>query len=404
MDVVGIVAAGGQGARLGGPLPKQLRDLGGRSVLQRTVDAFDRSGRVQALIVVLPADWIDHPAATIESAKPLERVVGGERRQESVARGFDRVPLDAEVVVVHDAARPFVTPALIDRTVDAARESGAAIAALSVQETVKEATDRVLEADESAEELPHDVGARRWVKRTLPRGSIVLAQTPQAFRRAVLEAAVRLGRQGVEATDEATLAELAGYPVRLVEGDPRNLKITTPADLDYARWLVGRPASEGPLRVGVGYDVHRLVPGRPLVLGGVAIPFDRGPVGHSDGDAVCHAIIDALLGAVAAGDIGAAFPDTDERWRGAISLELLRRIGAELSARGFQVANIDVVVILEQPRIAPYAAAMRHAIASALAIEGVRVSVKGKTHEGLGPIGQGEAVAAHAVALVAGPV
>lgn len=402
MHVAGIVAAGGRGTRLGTPVPKQLLDLGGRSILQRAVDALEATAGVQELVVVLPPEWIDHPAAAVSAAKPLVRVPGGARRQESVARGFRSVSAQAEIVVVHDAARPFVTPALIERTVAAAAESGAAVAALPARDTVKEAQSAPGVEGARAAVPGGPGGGLRWVRRTLPRETIFLAQTPQAFRRDVLRDALALGEKGVEATDEAMLAELAGHPVRLVEGDPGNFKITTEADLAYARWLVGSPAGGWTMRVGVGYDVHRLVAGRALVLGGVTIPFERGPAGHSDGDAVCHAVIDAVLGAAAAGDIGSHFPDSDERWRGAASVELVRSVGCKVRDRGFRVANVDVVVMLERPKIGPYVAAMRAALAAALELSEECISVKGKTQEGLGPIGTGDAVAAQAVALLVG--
>ncbi len=227
------------------------------------------------------------------------------RRQDSVANAFARVVDRADVVVIHDAARPFVSDETIRRTVAAAVESGAAIAAIAAHDTVKRA------------------GANRIVTATLPREEIFLAQTPQAFRTSVLKEALALG---VDATDEAMLAEQAGHAVQIVEGDPRNLKITTPADLAMAERLLGisSPAS-ATMRIGNGYDLHRLVAGRPLILGGVTIPFDKGLLGHSDADVICHAVTDAVLGAAGAGDIGRHFPDTDAAWKGANSIDLLRK-------------------------------------------------------------------------------
>jgi 2-C-methyl-D-erythritol 4-phosphate cytidylyltransferase/2-C-methyl-D-erythritol 2,4-cyclodiphosphate synthase len=316
-------------------------------------------------------------------------VPGGERRQDSVARAFDYVAASADVVLIHDAARPFVTAGLIERTIDAAMTHGAAIAAVQSRDTVK----RVVRKGDSA-----------VIAETIPRETVYLAQTPQGFRREVLAAAVAVGRSGVEATDEAALAERAGYRVHVVEGDSGNVKITTAGDLETARQriLAGRGVRERSIlpRVGTGYDLHRLVEGRPLVLGGVTIPSDRGALGHSDADVVCHAATDALLGAASLGDIGRHFPDTDPRWKDADSLTLLRDAARLVREQGYDVVNLDVTVVLERPKIKEAADEMRTRIARALGIEPGSVSVKGKTNEGMDATGRGEAVAAHAVALL----
>jgi 2-C-methyl-D-erythritol 4-phosphate cytidylyltransferase / 2-C-methyl-D-erythritol 2,4-cyclodiphosphate synthase len=240
---------------------------------------------------------------------------------------------------------------------------------------------------------------RRVIAGTVPRESIFLAQTPQAFQRAVLAAAVSLGRGGAEATDEAALAELAGYPVHIVEGDADNVKITTAADLERAR---ARALPAAIARIGTGYDLHCLVEGRSLIIGGVEIPFERGALGHSDADVACHAATDAVLGAACLGDIGGHFPDTDPRWKGVSSIELLRQAVALIRKEGYEVANVDVTIILERPKIAPYLPRIRDGLAGALEIAVDCVSVKGKTNEGVDAVGRGEAIAAHAVALLTG--
>ena len=298
-----------------------------------------------------------------------------------MARAFARVEYRADVVVVHDAARPFVTVETIERTIAAAVESGAAIAALAAHDTVKRAN------------------ADRIVTATLPREEIFLAQTPQAFRTPVLRSALALGG---DATDEAMLVEQAGHQVRIVEGDPRNLKITTPADFVLAERLL-EASSPAPvaMRIGNGYDLHRLVADRPLILGGVTIPFDKGLLGHSDADAICHAVTDAVLGASGAGDIGRHFPDSDPAWKGADSLELLRKAVAIVKDAGLAVVNVDVVVIAQKPKLVPYIDAIRRNLAGALDCEVSRVSVKGKTNEGVDSMGAGESIAVHAVALLA---
>jgi 2-C-methyl-D-erythritol 4-phosphate cytidylyltransferase/2-C-methyl-D-erythritol 2,4-cyclodiphosphate synthase len=282
--------------------------------------------------------------------------------------------------VIHDAARPFVADDTIRRTVAAAVETGAAIAAIAARDTVKRA------------------GPNSIVSATLPREEIYLAQTPQAFRTSVLKEALALG---VDATDEAMLAEQAGHVVRIVEGDPRNLKITTADDLAVAERLLGRaPPAASVLRIGNGYDLHRLVAGRPLVLGGVTIPFDKGLLGHSDADAICHAVTDAVLGAAGAGDIGRHFPDSDPAWKGANSVALLQRAMAIVKSFGFGIVNVDVVVIAQKPKLAPYIDAIRANLATALECDASQVSVKGKTNEGVDSMGAGESIATHAVALL----
>ena len=380
MRVSAIIAAGGLGLRFGAARPKQLLAVGGIPILQRSVDAFLRCDAVSSIVVALPPDIAADPPDYLRRApKPLQIVAGGERRQDSVANAFASVVGQADIIAIHDAARPLVTDAVIRRTIEAAAESGAAIAALRASDTVKRSD-----------------GAGR-VAETLPREQIYLAQTPQAFRVSVLRDALELAD---DVTDEAALAERAGHPVRLVEGDPRNLKITTPDDLAMAEHLLGGAASPAALRIGNGYDLHRLVPGRPLILGGVTIPFDKGLQGHSDADALCHAVTDAVLGAAAAGDIGRHFPDTDPAWQGANSIDLLRRAAGVVRAAGFAVANVDVVVIAQKPKLAPHVDAMRGNLAAALGCEASQVSVKGKTNEGVDSMGAGESIAVHAVALV----
>ena len=220
-----------------------------------------------------------------------------------------------------------------------------------------------------------DGNSTHVIVETLPRERIYLAQTPQAFRRAILGEAVALGRRGVEATDEAALAEHAGHRVHIVNGEPSNVKITTAGDLESARARTDRAdGSTATARIGVGYDLHRLVEGRPLILGGVTVPSDRGALGHSDADVVCHAVTDAILGAGRAGDIGQHFPDTDARWKDASSLALLRAALAIVSERGWIVENVDVVVVLERPRLAPFRPAIEEQLARALEVADEAVS------------------------------
>jgi 2-C-methyl-D-erythritol 4-phosphate cytidylyltransferase/2-C-methyl-D-erythritol 2,4-cyclodiphosphate synthase len=387
VHVSAIIAAGGRGARLGGDRPKQFLSLGGRPILQRSVDAFVLSDRIADVVVALPRDGVDRvPEYLRGRSKPIEIVEGGARRQDSVANAFALVSGRADVVVIHDAARPLVSADVIRRTVDAAVECGAAISALPATDTVKQGD------------------ANRFIVGTLPRGEIFLAQTPQAFRVDVLREALAQAGASADATDEATLAERAGHRVRLIDGDPRNVKITTLDDLAAAERLIGSHDGVGAttLRIGNGYDLHRLIAGRRLILGGVLIPFEKGLDGHSDADAVCHAVTDAILGGAGAGDIGRHFPDTDAAWKDADSLALLARATRLIAAAGFSVVNVDVVVIAQRPKLVAHIDAMCANLAGALGIAADRVSVKGKTNEGVGSIGAGESIAVHAVALLMG--
>jgi len=429
MHVTAIIAAGGRGLRLGGAQPKQLMTIGGRPILQRSVYAFLEAPAVDEVIVALPQHIVGDPPEYLRSIdgvtpkKTLKLVAGGERRQDSVANAFRAADPSSDVIVIHDAARPFASPDLIARTIAAAAESGAALAALQSRDTVK----RVAGPTEAG---PHnDVASAfgRTVLETMPRETIYLAQTPQAFRRDVLAAALQLH---VDATDEATLAERAGHAVRLVEGEATNIKITTMADLELAEAIadcglriaepngpgepnrqsqsqsaIRNPQSATPSpartgRAGTGYDLHRLVEGRPLVIGGITIPSDRGALGHSDADVVCHAVTDAVLGAACLGDIGRHFPDSDSAWKDASSVDLLGRAVAMAAEQGLMVGNVDVTVILERPKIKDHVDAMRAVLARALGVEIDRVSIKGKTNEGVDALGRGEAIAAHAVALL----
>ena len=430
MHVTAIIAAGGRGQRFGGAHLKQLLAVGGRPILERSVTAFLSHPAIDAVVVALPQALVDDPPAYLRSAdglapggsaKPLRLVAGGARRQDSVANAFRAADANSDLFVIHDAARPFASADLITRTIAAAAETGAALAALGARDTVK----RV-------------VGFA--VAETLPRETIFLAQTPQAFRRNVLTDALELAD---DATDEAALAERAGHAVRLVDGEATNIKITTADDMPIAEAIAatlriadcglrtGEDSSanagseihdESAIRdesaigngsairnprsairtgrAGTGYDLHRLVEGRPLILGGVTIPSDRGALGHSDADVVCHAVTDAILGAACVGDIGRHFPDSDPRWKGASSLDLLRRAVAIVAEQGLEVGNVDVTVILERPKIHAHIDAMRAAVAQAIGIDPARVSIKGKTNEGVDAVGRGEAIAAHAIALV----
>jgi len=369
-----ILAAGGSGLRAG--VAKQWVTLGGETVLRRAARALAASGVVDELVAVVPAGEEQRAEADLSGLGiPVRAVAGGAARADSVRSGLAALG-PVEVVLVHDAARPFATPALARAVAGAAALRGAALAALAATDTVKRAEeDRVLE--------------------TLDRRTVWLAQTPQGFRAAVLRRAFEAaGAASGGATDECQLVERLGEPVVLVPGEAGNFKITGAADLDRARALV-----EPAVAMGVGYDVHAFAPGRKLVLAGVEFEGD-GLLGHSDADICAHAICDAVLGAAGLGDIGRHFPDTDPRWKGVSSLLLLREVAARAAAQGWSVGNCDVTLAARRPKIAPRADEMRARLAEALGVAPAQVNVKATTGEGLGFVGRGEGIAAHAVALL----
>jgi 2-C-methyl-D-erythritol 4-phosphate cytidylyltransferase/2-C-methyl-D-erythritol 2,4-cyclodiphosphate synthase len=380
MHVAAIIVAGGRGARVGGPVPKQLIEIGGQTVLQRSVAACDRHPLVEELVVVLSPELVASGASLVGATRlPCRVVAGGARRQDSVRAGFGAVSPEADLILVHDAARPFVTADVIDRVIAAAGTTGACVPAIAVADTVKRAA-----VD----------GTERVVLTTIPREELWLVQTPQGFRRDVLAQAVADGESATEATDEARLVELAGGRVAIVDGDRRNVKMTTGDDVTEAKRVYATN------RVGTGYDLHQLVAGRPMVLAGVDLQSPKGPLGHSDGDVVCHALTDAVLGAAGAGDIGQLFPNTDPQWKNAAGLDLLSRALVVVRERGWAVVNADVTVILEQPKVSPHVPEIRRRLAEVLGVSVDAVSVKGKTNEGVDAVGRGEAIASHAVVLL----
>jgi 2-C-methyl-D-erythritol 4-phosphate cytidylyltransferase/2-C-methyl-D-erythritol 2,4-cyclodiphosphate synthase len=314
--------------------------------------------------------------------KPLRILpCGGATRQATVRNALAHLPDGVRFVAVHDAARPLVSHALLDRLIATAMQYGTAIPALPVQDTLKRADDG------------------RTVQATVPREGLYRVQTPQVFRADwLIEAHRRAAEEGFEqATDDAQLLERAGYPVHLVDGDPRNLKLTTPDDLHLLRLHIG----EGALtRTGIGYDIHQLTEGRTLMLGGVAIEYPYGLQGHSDADVVLHAICDALLGAAALGDIGQHFPNTDPRWKDASSLTLLQQVRTMLAQHGWQPLNIDAMALAEAPKLAPYIPEMRQRIAHTLGILPEQVSIKATTNEGMDAVGARRAIACYAVAAI----
>lgn len=374
-----IVLAAGSGTRCGGDGNKMFIRIGGLTVLERTLSAFEQSGCFNHIALVYRACDRDETkdAAERSLSLPFSLVEGGSERQFSVKNALDAVS-GAGLVAVHDGARCFISPEAIRRCVEKARETGAAAAGVNTRDTIK-VTDGGL------------------IVETLDRSRLVNIQTPQVFRFDWLKKAHEAAAaDGFIGTDECVLLERIGLPVSLVAAGSDNIKITTQEDVMLARLLAGET-----IRTGTGYDAHRLVTGRPLMLGGVAVPHTHGLSGHSDADVLLHAVMDALLGAAALGDIGAHFPCTEE-FRDASSMDLLARTRDLLAQKGFRVIHIDATLVLERPKIAPYIALMRGNIARALGIGADAVSVKATTTEGLGFEGRGEGASAMASATVAG--
>jgi len=424
-----LIPAAGAGTRMQAATPKQYLPLLGVPILRRTVEVFLASPQIAHTFVVTGAD--DASAAPLLELPGVSVLAcGGSTRQQSVLNGLQRMRDSAGVppgaqdwVLVHDAARPGLTPALIDRLIAGVGEDGVGgLLALPVVDTVKR------------EERAGQPDGPPRARETLARDGLWLAQTPQMFRfEVLLEALTQVaGQAGI--TDEASAIEAQGLRPKLIEGHPRNLKVTLPRDLDsvelylkqdgtpmsmqvnmpsstpsstpastQASMPTGSPAGSPaapPFRIGQGYDCHVLTAGRPLIIGGVTIAHPKGLLGHSDADVLLHAVTDALLGAAALGDIGRHFPDTDARFAGADSRVLLREAASRVLASGYRIANLDATIIAQAPKMAPHIAAMVAHIAADLALDANQVNIKAKTNEKLGFLGREEGIAAEAVALL----
>jgi 2-C-methyl-D-erythritol 4-phosphate cytidylyltransferase/2-C-methyl-D-erythritol 2,4-cyclodiphosphate synthase len=382
-QVAAVVVAAGQGLRAGGELPKQFRRIAGETLLEHALSAFADAPDVTFVQPVIRQIDLAFVRTLTSGMNVLEPVSGGATRQASVRAGLEalssRTP---DIVLVHDAARPFATADLIARAIEAAKKTGAAIPALPVTDTVKRIdADGIIEA-------------------TLDRNTIRLVQTPQAFAfPALLEAHRRALAQGRDDfTDDAALAEWAGMTVSVFTGEPGNIKFTTPAD--FARAEAIQSAALGDVRTGSGLDVHAFGPGDHVILGGIRIPHSQALTGHSDADVALHALTDAILGALADGDIGAHFPPSDPQWRGASSDRFLAFAVERVRARGGRVAHLDLTIVCEAPRIGEHRDRMRANIANLAGIGIERVGVKATTSERLGFTGRGEGIAAYATATI----
>ncbi len=384
MKACAIIAGGGTGKRMGKDRPKQFLLIGGKPVLVRTIGVFEKASSINRIVLVLPEADIGLAREMVASSgfsKVVRLVPGGRERQDSVRNGLQVLENDVDVVAVHDAVRPFITEDLVDLSIKKAAQHGAVSVGVPVKDTIKSVLDD-------------------RVARTIERKGLWIAQTPQVFRREILDEAYRRAYgDGYYGTDDASLVERIGVPVYMVPGSYQNIKITTPEDLAYGEFMTKQGSSSA--TVGLGYDSHRFAENRKLVLGGVEIPCDRGLEGHSDADALIHAVIDALLGAMGEGDIGKHFPDTDPAYRGISSLRLLEYVRDLLARKNRRVLHIDASVLLERPKLAAYTDAMKDNLARTLAIPSSSVSIKAKTNEGMGFVGQGQGIAVFAVATLA---
>jgi len=374
---VALVVGAGEGRRFGGELPKQYRLLAGLPVMRRSLQAFLSHPEVTTVKAVIHPNHWDHYQEAARGLNLPDPVIGGALRQVSVARGLESLVIDKpDKVLIHDAARPLLSGAVISRVLAALEDAPGAIPALAVADTLKR-------------------GDGKTISGTLGRQGLWRAQTPQGFRfAAILDAHRQV--EGEELTDDAAVAERAGLVVAMVEGAEENFKVTQPGDLGRAELFFGA----GDVRTGMGFDVHRFADGNQVMLCGINIAHDHGLEGHSDADVGLHALTDAILGAIGAGDIGSHFPPSDPQWKDVASDVFLRHAGELVKDGGGRISNVDVTLICEAPKIGPHRDAMRKRIAQILEIADARIGVKATTTERLGFTGRGEGIAAQAVATV----
>ena len=383
VEVAAVVVAAGRGIRVGGGIPKQFRTIGGEPMLRRALAMLVDHPQVGAIQPVIHPDDVERFRAIACDDTVLPPVFGGATRQASVRAGLEALKArKPDIVLIHDAARPFASAALIAHAIETAAQSGAAVPGLRVSDTVK------------------SVDADGTVTQTLDRNMLRLIQTPQAFAfQSLLDAHARAAAEGREDfTDDAGLAEWAGLKVSVFEGESGNVKITNPED--FARAEAERFGALGDVRTGTGIDVHAFGPGDHVWLGGLKIPHDQTLTGHSDADVVLHALVDAILGALADGDIGSHFPPSDPKWKGAASDQFLKFAIERVAARGGRIAHLDVTIVCEAPKIGPHRDAIREKIAELSDLPVSRVAVKATTSEQLGFTGRREGILAHATVTV----
>lgn len=374
-----VIAAAGSSSRMNG-VDKLFEIVGDMPVIARACLAFEANANISDIAVVVKPENVAAVRELLDGcgvSKLKAVVAGGATRSESVKNGVDALS-GCDFVAVHDGARPFVSQRLIDLCAETAFAQGSAVPVIPSVDTLKSVDGEI-------------------VTGTVDRNGVFRVQTPQVFGyRDYLSAYEKRGN--AEYTDDSAMLEAVGFTVHVCEGEAENIKITSPSDLTYARFLAG--GDEKVQRTGFGYDVHKLVEGRKLILCGVEIPFEKGLLGHSDADVAAHAVADALLGAAALGDIGRLFPDTDEKYAGADSMKLLRTVVDILSDNGYTISNIDITIVAQRPKLAPFVEKMRENIASVCGCRVDAVGVKATTEEGLGFTGSGEGISASAVCSI----
>lgn len=379
MKSAAIIVAAGSGSRMG--KPKQFLPLADKSVVEWSLETFLQIPEIEKIVLVMTPENVKEHGARLSSDR-VKVVDGGETRMISVRNGFKEIPEDADVVAVHDGARSLVTTAIVRAVIEEAYESGAALPAVPVKDTLKKVANKNL-----------------WISATPVRSAFWAAQTPQCYRREILEEALAKFEEENDATDESQLVEKSGHKVKIVPSSYENFKITTPEDLVMAEALLEeRRGGRRRTVVGFGFDIHRLVEGRELWLAGVKLEHKRGLLGHSDGDAVLHAVGDAILGAMGAGEIGIMFPPDNPKIKNIQSKDIIAAVMAKLITAGGVISNVDVVLIAEEPKLKPHYEAFKQSLAALLSVPPERVNLKAKSHEGIDSIGRGEAIACHAVA------
>ena len=381
MRAAAIIVAGGSGSRMG--RPKQFLPLSGSTVVEMSLRCFVAMPEIEAVVLVLSDESLALHGQRLTGGK-VKVVAAGATRMGSVRNGFAAIPAGIEAVAVHDGARSLITPEIVRATLAEAVKSGAAVAAVPVKDTLK----RVAAGSPAVIETPR-------------RSDFWAAQTPQTYRYSVLKEALERFKDDADATDESQLVERCGRVVSVVPSSYENFKITTPEDMIMAEAVLDARAGGPRLsRTGFGFDIHRLVAGRELWLGGVKLAHDKGLLGHSDGDAVLHAACDAVLGALGLGEIGIAFPPSDLKFKGLASREIVAHTLAKAAAAGGEIVHLDVTLIAEEPKLKPHYETMKASVAALFGLPPSRVSLKAKSHEGLDAVGRGEAISCHAVATV----
>jgi 2-C-methyl-D-erythritol 4-phosphate cytidylyltransferase/2-C-methyl-D-erythritol 2,4-cyclodiphosphate synthase len=365
-----IIPSAGEGRRMGG-VPKLFLPLAGQPLILHTLRPFLRNPHIKEIVLAVREEDLEKAQCLLKEY-PVKIIVGGKVRQETVRLALEAIDQSLELVAIHDGARPLLSPQLLQACLEAGEKFGAVVPALPIYETIKRGED--------------------WVEETIPREGLFTIQTPQVFRwELIREAHKKAYEENYVGTDDASLVERMGIKVRMIRGEKTNIKITDPEDLEVAEMLMRK---EREYRSGVGVDFHKLVEGRKLFLGGIEIDYNKGLLGHSDGDVLLHSIADAILGAIGIGDIGVYFPPSDEKWRDVRSVIILEEVVKMAREKGWEVENVDCVLLAEEPKIAPYRDEMVRKIAECMGIEKERVNIKATTTEGMGFLGRKEGICA----------